>query len=292
MSGAAVFRGLDREALDREYDNRRKIADAARLIERWYREGEVARRSMSCLLDVAYGPDERQCYDVFPAAVSAAPVLVFIHGGYWQSRDRTMMHFLAPFYVAAGVTFVSVGYRLCPDVTLGAVVADVRDAVLRIHATARDVNANPDRLFVAGHSAGGHLAALTCGPAGPGRGVVKGGCSISGLHDLEPVRLCYLNDTLHLDDEDCARYGPVEIVRSHQGRDIDLPPLLLTTGSEEGPEYLRQRDALASVLRRARQPVSIVENPGANHFTACEAFADPAHPLSEAMLRLIFSPGF
>lgn len=291
-NNALVFGSYDRAALDREYDNRAKVPEAEALVDAWMADGETARASMSCRLDVAYGGHERQKLDIFPTASPGAPVLAFIHGGYWYSRDKSMAHFLAPLYVAAGVHFVSIGYRLCPEVRIGDIVEDVRAAIGWMHANAAEFGGNRNRLFVAGHSAGGHLAAMMCGPRGLPSGVLKGGCSISGLHDLEPIRLCYLNESLRLDREAAMALSPIPLARDSRQGKADLPPLIVTVGADEGSEYLRQRDDLVAALRSARQPVSIVDVPGGNHFTACEAFGDPAHPLSEAMLRLIFAPGF
>lgn len=288
-----VFRNYDQAALDREYNNREKVADSAEIAERWMRRGAEARSAMSCRLDIAFGPHERQKIDLFPCAQPGAPALAFVHGGYWHSRDRTLAHFIAPFFVASGINFISVGYRLCPEVGIGDIVEDVRSALVWTHENAEDLGLDGRRLFIAGHSAGGHLAAIMCGPDGVPPGLVKGGCSISGLHDLEPVRLTYLNETLGLDRETARALSPVERARAlRSGAGPDLPPLLLTVGGEEGPEYARQRDDLEAALRAARQPVRVVESPGTNHFTACEAICDPSHPLSDAMLRLILAPGF
>lgn len=289
----AIFAGYDQAALDREYNNRSKVADSPAIAERWMARGQEARNSLSCTLDIPYGTHERQKFDFFPSGRPGAPVLAFIHGGYWHSRDKSLAHFIAPFYVAVGINFASIGYRLCPEVGIGAIVEDVRAALEAIHRDAEALGADRQRLFVAGHSAGGHLAAMMCGPAGMAAGTLKGGCSISGLHDLEPIRLCYLNETLGLNENEARDLSPVVLARSLKpGAGPGLPPLLLTVGEDEGPEYARQRDDLEAALRAARQPVQVIGNPGANHFTACEAFCDPAHPLSEAMLRLIFAPGF
>src|SRR5690606_27024754 len=119
---------------------------------------------------------------------------------------------LAPTYVAADITFVSIGYRLCPEVTMTEVADDVRAALRWIHGRAGELGGDPRRLLVAGHSAGGHLAALMAGPAGVPE-LLKGACSVSGLHDLEPIRRSYLDGQIHLRPEEVAGLGPTALVR-------------------------------------------------------------------------------
>jgi arylformamidase len=286
-----VFAAYSQEALDREYDNRGKVPNAGALVERWYAEGEAARRQLSCDLDIPYGDHERHRLDVFPAGRPGGPILAFIHGGYWHSRDKAMGHFLAPPFVAAGITVVSIGYRLCPEVSIGGVIDDVTAAVRWIADHAADLGAAPGELYVAGHSAGGHLTAMLLGPDGPGPDVIKGGCSVSGLHDLEPIRLCFLNEHLRIPAERVADWSPIAIARA-RAAGKRLSPLIVTVGGNEGPEYLRQRDELADALRAGRAPVEVVDVPGGDHFTALEALADVHHPLNQAMLRLILAPSF
>ncbi|MDF1792002.1 MAG: alpha/beta hydrolase [Thalassobaculaceae bacterium] len=286
-----VFGPYDQAALDAQYNNQAKVADVAAIAQRWLARGEEARNQLSCDLDLAYGPHERHRLDVFPAARPDAPILAFIHGGYWHSRDKTLGHYLAPTYVAADVTFVSVGYRLCPEVTIADVVADVTAAIDWIHANSERVGGRADKLHVAGHSAGGHLAAMLCGPGGR-PGLLKGGCSVSGLHDLEPIRLCYLNQHLHLRPGDVAPLSPIARARGLKKGGDRLPPLIATVGLDEGPEYLRQRDDLVAALHAAGQPALSIDVAAGNHFTALEALGDPHHDLCLAMLRQMLSPGF
>ena len=286
-----VYNDYDQAGLDAQYDNRRKVPEAGAIAERWMAAGAEARAMLSCDLDLGYGPHPRQAVDVFPAARGDAPILAFVHGGYWHSRDRTLAHFLAPTYVAAGVTLVSIGYRLCPEVTVAEVADDVRAALRWIHGRGAELGGDPGRLFVAGHSAGGHLAALMAGPAGVPE-LLKGACSVSGLHDLEPIRLSYLNEPLRLRAEDVPGLSPIALARGLRPAERRLPPLIATVGMDEGPEYLRQRDQLVAALKAARQPVESVDVPGGNHFTALEAFGDPHHALCQAMLRLILAPSF
>ena len=285
-----VFRKYSREDLDREYDNRRKVAGAAVIAERWMADGAVARRQLSCDLDVPYGSDPRQRLDIFPAAKAGGPILAFVHGGYWHTRDKSLVHFAVPPFVAAGVSFVSIGYRLCPHVKIGDIVEDVHAALVWIADHAGDFGGSARDIVVAGHSAGGHLAAMMAGPSGPGASLLKGACSISGLHDMEPIRLCYLNESLHIEADEVAGLSPIALARELEPGAVRLPPLLLTVGGDEGPEYLRQRDELHDALRAARQPVERVDLPDRNHFTALSAFADPQHPLNLAALRLIMAP--
>jgi len=286
-----VFESYDQAGLDAQYNNQAKVPDVGAIVGPWLARGEEARGQLSCDLDLAYGPHERQRVDVFPSARPDAPILAFIHGGYWHSRDKSLVHFLAPTFVAADVTFVSIGYRLCPEVTMADVVADVTAAIDWIHGNGARVGGRVDRLHVAGHSAGGHLAAMLCGPSGR-PGLLKGGCSVSGLHDLEPIRLCYLNQHLNLRPADVAPLSPLALAEGLEKGGDRLPPLIATLGLDEGPEYLRQRDALVTALHAAGQPALSIDVEGGNHFTALEAFGDPHHPLCQAMLRQILAPGF
>ena len=113
-----IYKGLSQESLDSEYNNLNKISNAVEIINLWEKRGEEACALLPCKLDIKYGPDDMQCMDIFPINKPMSPILTFIHGGYWSSRSKSIGRFLAPFYTAAGVNFISIGYRLCPAVQI------------------------------------------------------------------------------------------------------------------------------------------------------------------------------
>lgn len=285
-----VYQKLSQEALDREYNNLEKVVDAEKIIEKWVKLGNEACSLLSCRLDIEYGRHERQSLDVFPTHIPGAPILTFLHGGYWSSRDKSICRFLAPFYVAAGVNFVSMGYRLCPEVSIRDIINDAHSGLKWLHQNGESFNADPQQLFVAGHSSGGHLAAIMCGPEGPN--YLRGGCSISGIHDLDPIRFSFLNSRLRISSTDSIQMSPIALLDSLENYGSKLPPIILAVGSNEGKEYIRQSEELAMSLAAAKQPCVSLQIENGNHFTACEAFSDPASSISNEMLRLIFAPRF
>jgi arylformamidase len=283
-----IFRGYDRAALDREYDNRKKVANAADVLAWYARESAWTREKVPARLDVAYGPHPGERLDIFPPTGKAgrerelAPVQVFIHGGYWHRLDKADFSYVARGFAPAGAATVVINYALMPTVTLTELVRQCRAAIAWVHAHARNFGGDPDAIFVSGHSAGGHLVAVVMATrwAGFGAldGLVKGGASISGLHDLEPIRLCYLNDILALTPDDVERWSPVRLPAPPSGR------LLLAVGELEGPEYHRQTDDLAAAWRGRGLAVEVLDMAGHDHFSIAVQLGDPGSPLARAIL--------
>jgi arylformamidase len=176
-----------------------------------------------------------------------------------------------------------INYALMPAVTLDELVRQCRGAVAWVHAEARTFGGAPDRVFVSGHSAGGHLTAMVMATDwkrfGVPRDVVQGGCAISGLYDLEPIRLCYLNDVLRLTPDDVQHASPVRLLPPAAA------PLLLAVGEREGDEYHRQTDDLAAAWRRGGTSVTVMDMEGDDHFTIVEQLGEPASTLSRAIQR-------
>jgi arylformamidase len=280
----AIFRGYDRPGLDREYNNRAKVASFADYLARYARESEATRKALGARLDVPYGPTPAETLDIFPAAgPGPAPINVFIHGGYWMALDKTDFSYVARAFQPAGVATVVVNYALIPSVSMDELVRQCRAAVAWVHRHAASFGGDPDRIFVSGHSAGGHLTAMCLETDwkafGAPANTVKGGAGISGLYDLEPIRLCYLNDTLKLDSEVAGRNSPVQLTPTSHAS------LLLPVGGLEGPEYHRQSEDLAAAWRRHGISCEVLDMAGADHFSIVSQLEDAGSELTRAIHR-------
>ncbi|WP_040501489.1 alpha/beta hydrolase [Herbaspirillum sp. YR522] len=272
------YRDYTQEELDRQYNVRLGIPDFQAFFDRFAAAGQAARARHPHLADVAYGEHALQTWDFFPAANNGRPLLVFIHGGYWRSLDKHQFSHLALPYLAADINVALLNYRLAPEVRMGSIAADCGFALRQLCSKAGALGFDAQAVWLMGHSAGAHLATLI---AALGAAPVRGVCGISGLYDLEPVRLSYLNEILHLSPGDAAQASP--ILRP-------LPPgmdALLCVGGLESDEFHRQQDSYAACLRQSEHAVRVVAAPQAHHLSIIDVAADPASPLTRAMLDLI-----
>jgi arylformamidase len=288
----ALFRDYDQAALDAQYNNRAAVPDAARYIERWPAASAAARARLGGALDLAYGPHPRHRLDIFPAKGGGkAPVLAFIHGGYWQALDKSVFSFVAAPYVEAGVAVALLGYPIAPEAGMDEIVASIRAALVWLGRHTGAHGGDPARIHLTGHSAGGHLTAYMMAEdfsaeSGLPQPLLKGGLALSGLYELEPIRLSYLNEKLGMDQEVARRNSPAS-------RPAGKEPLILAVGGIETDEFRRQQRDYAARCRAVGWPVEAIEAPGRDHFSVLESLADPepgAAPsaLSRALLGQIF----
>ena len=275
-----------RAQIDAEYDVERSVPDFAHYARQFVDGSAAARRTLEARLGLRYGPTLDEYVDVFPASRRGAPVLVFLHGGYWRILSARDFSFVASGPVAAGVTVAVVNYALCPTVTLDEIVRQTRAAIVWLWRHAREHNGDPENIHVCGHSAGGQLtvmAALTEWERDYGlpRNVVKSGIPISGLFDLEPLRHSFLQDDLRLDDGLVARNSPQFLVRPVR------VPLLVTCGGDESAEFLRQSEDFLEAWTGAGNRGARLTQPGRNHFTAITGFADADSALCREVFRMM-----
>ena len=275
MTGPALYRGMDRAALDAAYNNTVAVADSARFITEWEKRSAEMAAAHSDQLDFRYGPRERNRVDFFRASPANTPVLVFIHGGYWQMRAKETFRFLANGPLAHGINVASVGYTLAPKATLQDIVDEIDTAITWIAQNAAELGGDATRLYISGWSAGGHLAALSLAhPA------VCGALAISGIFDLEPIRLSFLNEKLRLTGGDVERLSPLlNLPRTS-------PPLMAACGAAELPELQRQSREFAAARARSGLPGRLTVLPNHNHFTILEELANPRGALTALVCEL------
>jgi arylformamidase len=282
MAAPAVFRGYDQAALDAQYNNRARVPDHPAILDRWAAQGREARASLEPALDIPYGEGDRERLDVFrpKSRATPAPIFFYVHGGYWQASGKSDVSYLAPPFTGAGALFVAPGYSLAPSATIDVIVGQVRQALLWTYRHAREHGGDPERIHVAGFSAGGHLAAMLLATdwttlAAPA-GILKTVTCVSGLYDLEPIRLSYLNAALGLDAAAARRASPVH-ARPRGGAS-----LLVAVGGIESEEYHRQARDLAAAWS-PQVPLSTLDLPGCHHFLSQDAVGDAGHPLHRAV---------
>jgi arylformamidase len=279
----------DPERLDRMYNNRELVPAHAEHFRQWAARSADVMRSNNRRLDVRYGGGPNEHLDIYPTSVPDAPVLVFIHGGYWRSMDKREHAFVAPPFTKEGVCVVVPNYALAPAVTIPQIVMQTVRAVAWTYRNIGEHGGDPNRITVAGHSAGGHLAAMMLSCLWPvfdarlPHDLVKRALSISGLHDLDPImHTPFLQPSLKLTREQVLKASPALLPAPPEG------VLNAVCGGDESEEFIRQNRLIRDAWGAERVPVCETM-PGLNHFSVLEAFADPAHALHRIAMELVRS---
>lgn len=267
---------LTQDALDLGLNNSLAVPETATIVGGWDKLSAELRARHPQYLDLRYGPRERNRIDLLKAN-SGGPTLVFIHGGYWQTRAKENFTFCAAGPMAHGINVALVGYTLAPDVTLDQIVDEVRTAIDYLAGELPTLGGDPEQIVVSGWSAGGHLSSMVLGHPR-----IKAGLLISGVYDLEPIRHSYLNAKLGLDEATSRRNSPVV----HPGG--VNKPLVIVAGSGELPLLRKQSADFAAHRALHGLPVVYEEIPGANHFTMLNELASPAGRLT-TLVRQLFT---
>lgn len=268
------YRGMDRAALDAAYNNTAAVGPARReqYVSDWTARSDAFRRAHRGTIDLRYGGGARQRLDVFACGAPGAPTLAYVHGGYWQANDKEPYAFLGEGLLPAGFNLALVEYTLAPEARLARIVEEIRAAVAWLIAHSRELGGDPRRVFVAGHSAGGHLTA-----AAMADGRVAGGLAISGIYDLEPIRLSYLNEKLRLDRDEVERNSPLRHLPTR------ATPLVVAVGMSELPELIRQSDEYWRAWQGSGLEGRYLALEGHDHFSILEELARPAGRLLAAL---------
>ncbi len=269
-----------------QYNARASIPDHPDIFTRWQRDSALARRTNAGLLDVSYGPAAGERLDFFPAHKSSAPLLVFIHGGWWRSLDKSDFSFLVPGYLQEGFNVALTNYTLAPNATLEEITQQQCRALAWLYRQAEHYDYDPQRIVVAGHSAGGHLAAMMMAAMWPEWSddlpvdLVKAGVLLSGLFDLEAIQhVDFVANDLQLSEECVSRLSPSWMPQSHPA------PFITSVGDLESEEFKRQNQLISESWFESHRHDVLLD--GYNHLTICDAFGTPGHPLFESTCDLI-----
>lgn len=295
MNASDARMQLDPAWLESQYNVRARVTEHPRVFARWEEASKLVRQSLPMQADLRYGSGPRAALDLFPPALPAglqgaaprAPVLIFIHGGYWRSLDKDLFSFVAPAFTSRGVLVLVPRYPLCPQASLEQIYLQLTQVVAWAWQQAAAFGGDPGRIALVGHSAGAHLAAmlLSCRwkdvdaalPPAP----LAGALAISGLYDLEPLRhVPSLRGDLNLSTHTVARTSPAFFPRPRHGR------LYAAVGLDESDEFLRQTRLIREVWGPSAVPVCETV-PGKNHYTVLESLVDPNGRLHDLALRLL-----
>ncbi len=273
----------DRSAIDyeAEYNNRARVPEHAGLIAGWAQDAAAYRQSAPHVADIAYGVSPREVFDFFPVPGEViGPVGLFIHGGYWQALDKSFFSHMARGPNACGMSIAVAGYDLCPDVSMSAIVNQMRMAALELWR-------RTDRQVIAyGHSAGGHLTAMLLATdwkaldAAAPADLVLAGLAISGLFELEPLVSTSINAKLGMDPAEARRLSPA-LLKPNKGTQLTA-----FVGGMESAEYLRQSRVITEAWAGAGCATLYGEIADANHFTVIAGLAEARSELTDALLWL------
>lgn len=273
-------------AFDDQFDLRSRHPDFQQYFDRNDSLSERAAETLPCQLDVPYGSHPLQTIDRFPSKRKNAPIVVFIHGGYWKGLDKRSYRFIAPPFIEADCATCLINYRLSPEIGLEGIIEDTIDALRSIRDHASSLNGDPKKLYVTGHSAGGHLALMTAmrlhAKNDPLLSSIKGILSVSGLFDLDPIRKSFLNETLQLDDPAVAQFSP--ILNETFNTDI---PLRFAVGDGETEAFIQQSQAIDERMNRNGNNSEFALLPKLNHFDIVYELGESNGVLAKQLLQII-----
>ena len=284
-----VFRHYDQAGLELQYDTNARTPEISAIRDaraaRTDAESAAVRKTARARLDVAYGAHDREKFDVFQADQPGGPLVAFIHGGYWKQRSKAEFAWMAPAFTSRGINLANIGYPLCPEVRIGDIVASCRTALLQLAVDGKGLGFDPGRIHVAGHSAGGHLAAMMqltdfAALGGPAD-LVRSATCVSGLYDLEPLTMVKANAELNIRKEDIAPLSPLLLTPRRK------VPVTLTVGDLEAEEFVRNTVELSDAWNSRGATTRMVEARGRYHFDILDDLTTPGKPLYERTMSVV-----
>jgi arylformamidase len=271
-----MWKNFSKEDLDKAYNNSLAVKNSTEIVQSWVQSSILAKKKLHGDRDISYGDTAFQRFDFFPAG-NDAPVIVFLHGGFWQMRSKDDFTFIAPPLVDAGFSVAMLGYRLAPYANMNEIVQDVRDGLEAIKFFMNEKNIATQNLWLLGWSAGAHLITMA-----QDEEYVFGGTAISGIFDLEPMRHCYINEKLQLDESTSLKNSPILL-----GQDISKP-LDIFVGGAELPEMQRQSLDFFNYRNSINVNGFYKNIPMKNHYTILDELTSSQGEIFKALNRRLF----
>ena len=288
MSGAEkVYKDYDQDQLDMQYNNRERVINHIDIMDSLAKRGTIYANSITSHKDIAFGEDPDEVLDVYPATNGDpnAPVMIYFHGGFWYSRHKDDFRFIASGFNDAGATVVVVNYGLIPKIDMAELVRQCQASVAWVYKNIADHGGDPNKLFITGHSAGGHITGMMLTTDWDKWGVdgaaIKGALAISGIYDLEPIRLTFMNPTLAFTEDTVAKFSPI-----HLSPTI-TPKFVVTVGGAETDEFIRHSEEICDVWAAAGVECSLDVISDLNHFTVLSDLTSEGGTLNSHMRTLM-----
>lgn len=261
------------------------------VVPRWVSASEAFRATANAVVDIVYGPGPRQKLDIFRSGVPDAPVFIYFHGGYWQRGDKSIYSFIAEPFVRHGVDVVIAGYDLCPDVSMTRLTEESREAISWLAENGDAYGLSVDRLIVAGHSAGGHIAEMLAGTDWPSRNaafpsdLIKAFVPISPLSVLGPLLSTSINNALKMDEEEASALSPLN------NPPLTCAPQLVVVGGAETEGFHYQADIYAQAFATETRSIRRYDVPGCDHFDELDQLANEGSEFFALVMELITGAG-
>ncbi|HCM9448671.1 TPA: alpha/beta hydrolase [Enterobacter bugandensis] len=258
-----VYKDMDRAELDAAFNNTKAISNFPDLLNDFRKKSSLFYETHICQRNISYGKKERECYDYISCGQDAMATYVFIHGGYWSNCVKEDFAFIADVFLKNKMNVVLVEYTLAPEASMTEIVSQIGNLLDHLAADRDRLGISDLPLYIGGHSAGGHLALIH--RAHPSVAKVH---AISALVDLEPIGLCWLQDTLNLKPEEIERYSPI----LHIGKGA---PVLISVGANELIGLRNQSTEYALACEDAGEAIALIHVPACTHFSMLEDLANP-----------------